>query len=880
MTETVRFGQRALYGTGLLLLGLPTLIACAPVPESIAETSMVLSADWQLVNGTEVTATPDEISSAGFDTAAWTPARVPTTVLAAQVGAGDVEDPYFARNLETIPTEQFDDPWWYRTEFTLEEPLTGGARLVFEGINYSADVWLNGQQIGDREQIFGAFRMYELNVAPHLKVGTNALAVRVHPPRPGDPTIGFVDWNPRPPDRNMGLWREVRLRLNKGVALDRVFVRTDLDLETLASASLTIQTTLRNDTQEPMKVILRGVVGDVLEVEHPVELAAGEARQIELTPADFPQLKIDRPRLWWPTGMGKPNLYNLDLSVTTHGRVADRQNITFGIRHIGDYLTEDGYRGYTINGKKLLIRGGGWVDDLMLADDDQRLEDQIRYVRHMNLNTIRLEGFWGSSHRLFELADRYGILVMVGWSCQWEWEDYLEGPVDEFGGIDSPAEIDLISRSLRDQVLWLRNHPSVFVWVLASDMLPRPELESRYLEELADVDPTRPTLASCAVGVSEVSGPSGVKMKGPYDWVPPLYWFIDQEHGGAYGFNTETSPGPQPPPLESIQRMLPEENWWPVDEMWDYHSGRNQFNTIDNYHAALDARYGKATDLEDFARKAQIANYEGMRAMFEAFSIRRPQTTGLIQWMLNSAWPEMYWQLYDHYLVPNGAFYGARDASRPINIAFDRADRGIVVVNDRTQPLNGAIAIVRVFDLDSRVLWEDTRELNVEAETIQRVLTVDAVSTPDATYFLDARLTTPGGKVIASSLYWLSTHDDVLDWDATEWYYTPTSQLADLSGLSTLPEVDLSVEHRFEELQEGQTIHVVLDNPSERIAFFVELSVVGSESGRLAAPILWSDNYVSLLPGESREIRASIPAHALEGESPVFRFRGVNVPGE
>ena len=189
-------------------------------------------------------------------------------------------------------------------------------------------------------------------------------------------------------------------------------------------------------------------------------------------------------------------------------------------------------------------------------------------------------------------------------------------------------------------------------------MLPRPELEQKYYDQLAEVDPTRPALASCARDVSEVSGPSGVKMLGPYDWVSPDYWYVDQERGGAYGFNTETGPGPQPPPIESIQRMLPEDSWWPIDEMWEFHCGRHNFNTLDRYKAALDARYGVADSLEDFARLAQVANYEGMRAMFESFSIRRPATTGIIQWMLNSAWPEMYWQLYDHYLVPNGAFYG------------------------------------------------------------------------------------------------------------------------------------------------------------------------------------------------------------------------------
>jgi exo-1,4-beta-D-glucosaminidase len=591
-------------------------------------------------------------------------------------------------------------------------------------------------------------------------------------------------------------------------------------------------------------------------------------------------LVIEEPRLWWPNNLGEPNLYDLALAVSIDGRVADRQEVSFGIRHVEDYVTDEGYRGYAVNGKRLLIRGGGWVDDMLLAEDDRRLEDQIRYVEHMNLNTIRLEGFWGSSHKLFELADRYGILVMIGWSCQWEWEEYLGGPVDQFGGIDTPEEMELITSSLRDQVVWLRNHPSVFVWVLASDMLPRPELETRYRTTLAEIDPTRPILASCAVDVSEVSGSSGVKMNGPYDWVSPNYWYLDRQRGGAYGFNTETGPGPQPPPLQSIQRMMPEENWWPIDEMWEYHCGRNEFNTLDRYKKALDHRYGPANNLEEFARKAQIANYEGMRAMFEAFSIRRPATTGLIQWMLNSAWPEMYWQLYDHYLVPNGAFYGARDASRPINIAYDYGDRGVVVVNDTAAPLTGVHAGVRIFDLQSEVLFEESHNLDIPAETLRKVLTVPTVSPTGKAYFIDARITGADGALLASSLYWLSTEEDELDWEASKWFVTPMARYADLTGLAHLPRVDLAVEHHFEATDEGQAVHVTMANPSDKLAFFIELEVVGADSGRLAAPVLWSDNYVSLTPGETRQIHGAIPAHALDGEAPVFHYAGVNVGGE
>ena len=325
--------------------------------------------------------------------------------------------------------------------------------------------------------------------------------------------------------------------------------------------------------------------------------------------------------------------------------------------------------------------------------------------------------------------------------------------------------------------------------------------------------------------------------------------------------------------------MLPEQHWWPVDEMWRYHSGRNEFNSIDRYHAALDARYGEAVDLQDFARKAQLANYEGMRAMFEAFSIRRPQTTGIIQWMLNSAWPELYWQLDDYYLVPNGAFYGARDASRPVNVAFDRADRTLVVVNDTRTPLAETTLRVRMLGLDSEILADESRAIDVPPESIQRVLTLPPVDTDGRAYFVDARLLSQGGDVIASSFYWLPAEEDVPDWEASEWFVTPTATYADLTDLADLPGVQLQVEHSFASAEGGQTLSATLENPTDRLAFFVELSIVGAESGRLVAPIFWSENYLSLLPGERREITAEIPAHALGGDRPVFRYQGINVAG-
>ncbi len=856
------------------------------------ETTVALADGWRIRSSAGLGAGGAELSRAGFDAsvdAGWTPAAVPTTVLAALVASGEIVDPYHGRNLEAIDETRFAVPWWYRTEFEVAAPLPESARLVFEGINYSAEVWLNGARIAGPDELAGAFRVFDLDVTPHLVAGRNALAVEVHPPRPGDPTIGFVDWNPKPPDRNLGLWRGVTLRRTGAVALDDVFVRADLDLPSLASADLTLEARLTNHSPRAVEAVVRGrlraaepAAGErPIEIERRTALAPGETRALRLTPAELPQLRLESPRLWWPHTLGEPHLYRLDLAVEVGGRVSDRQRADFGVRHVADYLTAEGHRGYAVNGKPVLVRGGGWVDDLLLADDPRRLEDQIRYVRHLNLDTIRLEGFWGSSHALYDLADRYGIMVWVGWSCQWEWQDYLGQPVDEeFGGIDTPAEMDLVARSWRDQVVRLRNHPSVVVWNLASDMLPRPELERRYRDLLAEIDPTRPPLAACSTRTSEVSGPTGVKMNGPYEWVPPDYWYLDGERGGAFGFATEIGPGAQPPPLGSLERMLPPAHRWPIDETWDYHSGRHEFANLDRYAAALAARYGEPSGIEEFAAKAQLANYEAMRAMFEAYSLRRPRTTGVVQWMLNAAWPKLFWQLYDWYLVPNGAFYGARLANRPLHVAYDYGTREVVAVNDRAEPLAGAVARVRVYDLRSVVNLDVAEPLELAAESRDVVLALPERVSGGGPVFLDLRITGADGDPLAANLYWLPPEPDVLDWEASEWFVTPVERYADLSAFTRLPAAALEVEHRFAAARDGdgQEIVVTLANPGPQIAFFVELAVVGAQSGRQAVPIYWDDNYVSLVPGERREIRGAFPAHALaEGDPPAFRYSGINV---
>jgi len=853
-------------------------IACRQAGVQPMSQTRVLSEGWFLQDSSLVTTGGEELSSRELERDGWYPTAVPKTVLAALVENGEYPDPYFGKNLETIPRERFRRPWWYWTEFELSSPeVAAHPRLLLDGVNYRAEVWLNGRRIAGTDELIGVFRRFDLSVSEAVREGRNYLAVLVHPPQPGDLTIGFVDWNPRPPDENMGLWRGVSLRFSGPVSLEDPFVRTKLNLDTLQEAWLETTVKVVNRSGSPVDAELH-LTFEGRDWTGRVSLAAGESRNLTISSDDLASLHVERPRLWWPHTVGEPNLYELQLSAAVDGSVSDRRRVCFGIREVSDYVNEEGHRGYKVNGREMLIRGAGWTDDLMLADTPERVRAQMEYVRSMNLNTVRLEGFWGNDETLYQAADELGILLMAGWSCQWEWEGYVGQPVDEFGAVDTPEEMDLIVRSLEDHVLWLRNHPSIFVWVLGSDKLPRPRLEESYLELFRRVDPTRPLLAACSWRTSEITGPTAVKMNGPYDYVPPVYWYEDRKFGGAFGFNTETGPGPQPPPIDSIRKMLPEENLWPIDDMWNYHCGRNEFNTLDRYVEALRRRYGEPQGVEDFARWAQVANYEAMRAMLEAFAARRPVSTGVIQWMLNSAWPEMYWQLYDWYLMPNGAYFGARTACFPLSVLYDYHQQAVYVYNDTLEERGDWQVEMTVLATDSQVHLKETVRVDLPASASKKVADVPAKREFGPVYFLLLRLLDGEGGERARNFYWLPARNDEMDYENSEWFVTPIRRFADLQSLRRLPAAAVTASAQPVRSENGRARTVVeIRNTADRLAFFVEMKLVSTADDLPVLPVFWGDNYVSLLPEETRRVELSFPADALRGGEPVIVLSGPNV---
>ncbi len=887
--------RKILTGYSLLLL---LLIAGCSITERKSEFRVeALSSGWKMQPEDRLTGIGEQsISENGLDAGSWFEAVVPGTVLGSMATTGVIEDPYFGINMQKIDPEQFRQPWWFRTSFHLDrKDLSKKISLRFNGINYRADLWVNGKKVAGKDQFAGTYRMFTFPVNDFVQEGENTVALKMWQHADGEYSIGFVDWNPLPLDRNLGIFREVFLEINHGVKIRSPFIYAKVNTKTKDAAELFVQAEIENSTDKAVSGTVR-INYELGTVEKKVDLTPRETLSCRFTPDEFKQLSVKNVKLWWPNGMGNPDRYHLTAEFIEGNQVIDQVEKSYGIREIRSYLNKDKNRAFEINGKFILLKGGGWTDDVLLQDTRKSVEAQLRYIRHMNLNSIRCEGFWGKDETLYDLCDEYGILVMIGWNCHWEWEEYLLKPTHEkYGGAVTPEDIDLLADSWKDQMLWLRNHPSIYVWMLGSDKLPHPDLEHKYIELFKQYDPSRSYITSAGGAgtennnivaevplVSDISGPTGMKMLGPYAWTPPHYWFTDTVLGGAWGFNTETCPGASIPPVASLRKMLPESSLWPIDKKyWEFHTGRNAFQTLDRDRAAIDQRYGPSDNVEDFSFKAQVNNYEVMRPMFEAFIAHKPKSTGLVQWKMNSAWPELIWQLYDTYLQPNGSFYGVRKACNPLHAIYRYGHDDIYLANEDLQDAEGLTVSIRIFDLHSKEIFSDQWTGNIASNVSKFIYKIPEIKSLTPVWFLCLNVFDRNNQEVDNSVYWLSRKKDILDYEASkklEWpYYTPTKQFADYTALDQLPKVKLGFNYQYTKDEQFGKVSLTVKNTSEAIAFFNFLDVLDQETGLPVLPIYWSDNYVALLPGEERTYEAKFFLSDFNGQKPVIEVRGWNV---
>ena len=844
-----------------------------------------LHSGWRMESACKLSVKPEALSTPDFDDSKWHTAVVPGTIVGTLVADKTLPDNNYGENLKSFPgafndnkhqAANLDMPadspfrcsYWFRTQFTVPADYANGlVWLHFLGINYRANIWLNGKQIGNRTDVAGAYRAYEFPITDLLqRERKNVLAVEIFAPEKNDLGLTWVDWNPTPPDKDAGIWREVFLTSSGDVVLRHPYVKPKLGAD-YKSADVTLSAELGNTTDHPVKVTFEANFPGV-SVSQPVELAAKESKIVHFSTDGFPQLKIAEPHLWWPYQMGDPYLYPAKFSVKIGDKTSDSASLSFGIREVTSELTETGGRLFKVNGKRVLIRGAAWAPDMLLRWDSHKLDADLAYVKHMGLNTIRLEGKTDRDE-FFDKTDKLGILVMPGWICCDMWEHWK---------IWTSETRKIAAASLIDQISRLRNHASVYVWLYGSDGPPPADVETMYLDLLKNLEWQNPTVSSASETPTKVTGKSGVKMTGPYEYVPPIYWFADTKAGGAWSYNTETSPGPAIPTKESLEKFIPKEHLWPIDDYWNFHAGGERFTTIDIFRDALEKRYGAPTSLEDFERKAQAMTYDNQRSMYEAYGRNKYVSTGVIQWMLNNAWPSLIWHLYDYYLVPAGGYFGTKKSTEIVHIQYDWDTNSVSVVNGKYEDLRGYRASAKLYNIDAKEVGSKDAAIEIKADAATKAFELPQPGNLSTTYFLKLWLYDPSGAVVSDNFYWLSTKLDAMDWKhKKDTVYTPQKDFADLTGLNTLPPVKLEVSASPMRGNSTGMLQVRLKNPSSSVAFQVHLRATKGAHGDDLAPIFWDDNYFSLLPGEEKNVSATYANSDLAGAEPALTVDGYNI---
>ena len=845
---------------------------------------------WQIQDSAKAQQGGADISATGFATEGWYPVSGRATVMAGLLETGSYKnDVFYSDNLRAVQVPDssgnlFVTPWWYRAQFTLPKDPPGRHTLLrTNGMIASADLWVNGHLVADHAALAGAYPVNEFDVTRWVHAGANVLAMQVHPADPRTSlSIGWVDWNPTPPDNNMGPWRGVDIVRTGPVELSFPQVLSTLSLPDLASATLTVKVTAKNLDTVAHDATITGTAAGV-PMQQTVHLAPGQTQVVSFSPGTTPGLALDHPKIWWPVGMGEHPLYSLEMTAAVDGATSDRTTTMFGIRSVSSNLTQQGYRQFFINGKPVLIRGGGWAPDMFLRDDPARMEAEFSYVLNLGLNTIRSEGKL-ENQRFYDLADRNGILILAGWECCDKWESAAKTG----GSPWNAADMKVAEDSMASEARLLRNHPSVIGFLIGSDNAPPPPIAKMYVDTLRAADWSLPIISAAVPKGTVEAGPSGLKMDGPYDWIPPSYWYGDKL-GGAYGFDSEVSAGADIPRLEDVQRMLSpqeQEALWKYPEARQFHASADwsTFAVLTPFDKALAQRYGAPTSLADYVAKAQLDNYDNVRAQFEAFNAHRDAAkpaTGVIYWMLNNAWPSLHWHLYDYYMNPAGAYFGAKKANERVHIQYSYDSKEIVLVNHALDEVHGLQASIRVRNLDGSVRYDKhLQDIDLAGNHTQPLVTLPAITGLSTTYFVELDLASSDDKPISRNVYWLSTRPDVLDWANSNWYLTPLTQYADLTALKSLPAATSQIRATTRREGKDDVVTVTLSVPasSKAVGLFQHVSIRRGAHGDLALPILWNDNDVTLWPGESVVLTAR---YASQGTvAPVVEVSGWNVPAQ
>ncbi len=848
------------YGATFIMLSIVLATTSPSSANPAFPKSFKLSSGWAMLDANHVNAQGSVVSTVRYRPAVpWRRAVVPGTVLTTLVANGVYPEPLYGRNSlpSVIPDTLCRTSYWYRTSFTIPHGyLHRQIFLDFDGVNYKARVWLNGKPSGT---ISGAFTRGVFNITQDVVTkGKNVLAVEILPPfQPGQPkiqtlgngygpnggvlegntptffdTIGW-DWMPGIADRDMGIWQNVSVYATGPVVITHPYVTSKITFGAINNAVMTVQATLRNVTGNVESGRFTGKLAGRTFATSEISLPPHSTRTLMFDGNRVPALSIRSPHLWWPNGYGQHTIYHLRLEFLQGSGISDFRVVPFGIRSIR-YGVEHGTGAlkFTVNNVPIMIRGGDWgMDEAMKRSPHARLNAEIKLNAEAGFNMIRNWCGQTTQSEFYRLCDKYGILV---------WNDYWLDDTVHYG---IARQQKVFIANAKDMLYHYRNHPCIAVWCEKNEFPIGPPFERALRAVTQRLDPSR-LLQACSS--------SGDGVGDGYYGIEPVRFYFDKRKDV---FHTEMG-APSIPTLQDIHRMMPQQDWNTFNDDWTEHD-MCQYN----YQEALTSRYGPITGTRDFVRKAQLADYETFRAMFEGTNARMfDPYTGLMIWMSNPAQPSMVWQIYSYYLEPNSAYYAVKHACERIHVQMSPSGE-VQIINNTTHNLHSLHLVAQVYDLNGRLAGTQTAQVNAASFTAAGVMQVNWKPDMSQVTFVRLRLRGKSGAVLSRNFYW----------------HNSTAKSEDYRSMETMPHVLVKVHGSCKIIGETELIQLRVSNTSNAVALLTHLQLRSSVTNARVLPAYYTSNYFSLVPGESRQVTISVDKRLLAGAEPLIVVDGWNV---
>ena len=836
--------------------------ALLAIPEPGEKT--LIHSDWYARKANEVKMDGNRLSAAPLDKTGWLPARVPGTVLTTLLENGLYPAPEFGLNNNLIPDihEVGNDfyTYWFTRQFTIDAlPEGRNVWLNFRGINYKAEIFLNGKRI-NRNTHEGMFLRKTFNITPYLRTDApNVLAVLVYPPtHVGNPnggqggdgqiarnnTMQYTpgwDWIQPVRDRNTGIWDEVSITTTGPVCLSSPYVVTkvpgvrDPETKTQKEAFVNTSVELENTGSTSLKGLLVCETNGT-RLTQPVTLSPFEKKTVSLNP-----LAVKNPCLWWPNGIGEQPLYDMNLSFEIGNQVSDRERLRYGIREItSDKCPDNGGRRFFVNGQKIYVTGGNYINsDWLLRLSPERYRDEVRFHAEMNLRMIRV---WGGAlverPEFYNACDEFGILVFQDlWGsgdCNGAWEDPTKMDSRERRW-EYPDNHDLFIASVEDQVKMIRNHPSLCFWCGANEWPLAKDIDQCLRKEVFPrLDPER-LFVSFSTDTLFTRNFLGDNGDGPYGIQEPEWFFSFRSHP----FNPEAG-SVGSPEVESMREMMTEQDLagFPRKGLtrnytWRYHKDLGYGDHLE--------RYGEVKDIETYCKYAQVVNYDQYRSFMEGWASHMwDWYTGILIWKTQNPWTSLRGQMYDWSLDVNASLYGTRKGCEPLHAYYNPVTRKAGLLNTTLKDYTDLSIVARIYNLEGKLLWEKETRASSKANTVQELLDIPVPEGIQGAYFLRLAL-----NADVPNIYWLTTEPK------------------DYTSLSQLPKSrpDIKTEIKKEGSNFVGTVRLSADS---QISFFNRIKVFDRETGKRILPVHYSDNYITLMPGDQQEISLEFPANLPE----------------